>query len=49
VWGLLRLADESWQNAQLFETGARISSFGEDENGEIYLIDYGGNILALIR
>lgn len=47
VWGLLHLADGSWQNAQLFETGARISSFGQDEQGEIYLVDDGGSILML--
>jgi glucose/arabinose dehydrogenase len=47
VWGLLHLADGSWQNALMFETGANISSFGVDENGEIYLVDYGGRILML--
>jgi len=47
VWGLLRLADGSWQNALMYETNSNISSFGSDENGEIYLVDYGGNILIL--
>jgi glucose/arabinose dehydrogenase len=39
VWGLLRLADGSWQNQVLFETGLNISSLGIDEAGEIYLVD----------
>jgi glucose/arabinose dehydrogenase len=47
VWGLLHLADGSWQNAQMFETGLNISSFGVDESGELYLVDYAGRILSL--
>jgi glucose/arabinose dehydrogenase len=47
VWGLLHLPDGTWQNSLMFETGANISSFGVDENGEIYLVDYRGNILLL--
>jgi glucose/arabinose dehydrogenase len=47
VWGLLKLPDGTWQNALMFETGALISSFGVDENGEIYLVDYRGSILIL--
>jgi hypothetical protein len=44
---LLLRADGSWQNSLMFETGTNISSFGVDENGEIYLVDYSGNILVL--
>ena len=47
VWGLLHQVDGSWQNALMFESGAQISSFGVDEDGEIYLVDYNGNILML--
>ena len=47
VWGLLHLPDGAWQNALMFETGTNISSFGVDENGEIYLVDYRGSILIL--
>ncbi len=47
VWGLLHLADGSWQNALMFETGLAVTSFGEDESGEIYLADYAGRILTL--
>jgi glucose/arabinose dehydrogenase len=47
VWGLLHLPDGAWQNALMFETGTNISSFGVDENGEIYLVDYSGSILTL--
>ncbi len=47
VWGLLHLRDGSWLNALMFETGKQISSFGLDEDGEIYLVDDGGSILML--
>ena len=47
VWGLLRNADGVWLNALLFETGLNITSFGEDENGEVYLLHYGGAIYKL--
>ncbi len=47
VWGLLQLADGSWQNTQLFDTGFSISSFGMDEDGEIYLVDDKGSIYVL--
>lgn len=40
IWGLLRNSDGTWQNARLFETGLRISSFGEDQAGEAYVLDH---------
>lgn len=50
VWGLLRLADGSWQNRQLFETGAYLSSFGQDDAGELYLLEQAsGSVLKLVR
>jgi len=47
VWGLLRNPQGGWMNAQLFETGTKITSFGEDENGEVYLVDHGGHVYRL--
>jgi glucose/arabinose dehydrogenase len=40
IWGLLRNPDGLWQNAPLFESGFRISSFGEDQAGEVYVLDH---------
>jgi len=48
VWGLLRLPDGSWQNSLLFTTGALISSFGQDASGEVYLVNYNGELLRLV-
>jgi glucose/arabinose dehydrogenase len=49
VWGLLRSPDGSWQQEMLYQNVGRISSFGEDEAGEIYLTDLGGNLFQLVR
>jgi glucose/arabinose dehydrogenase len=48
IWGLIRTGEDTWQSKQLFSTNARISSFGTDEAGELYLADYGsGSVLKL--
>ncbi|MBC8506101.1 MAG: PQQ-dependent sugar dehydrogenase [Anaerolineales bacterium] len=47
VWGLLQDVTGNWQNALLFNSNATISSFGEDEGGEVYLVDHSGNIYRL--
>lgn len=45
LWGVQRDETGNWQMRHLLNTGRVISSFGEDENGELYLIDYAGTIL----
>lgn len=47
VWGLWREADGDWANTLLLDTSALISSFGEDESGEVYIVDHGGTIYRL--
>lgn len=48
VWGLQRDASGKWQNQQLFATGLNISSFGEDQAGELYMLDLrGGGVYKL--
>lgn len=44
VWGLLNV-DGEWQSQSVFYTGMLISSFGEDEEGSLYLADYNKNTL----
>lgn len=39
IWGLARGEDGNWQSAVLAQTNARLTSFGEDEAGELYLVD----------
>ncbi len=47
VWGLLQGEPGDFRSELLFDTDARISSFGLDEAGELYLVDHRGEILRL--
>jgi glucose/arabinose dehydrogenase len=49
IWGLLRKPDGSWQMDLLFQIQAFITSFGVDEQGEVYLVTITGQILKLVR
>ena len=48
LWGLRRSAS-GWENARLLDSGLSLSSFGEDESGNLYLVDYGkGDLHRLV-
>ena len=48
IWGLIHTGENSWQSKLLFQTSAKITTFGLDEAGEIYLADIGtGMLLSL--
>jgi glucose/arabinose dehydrogenase len=49
VWGLFQNQAGVWENGLLFETGARITAFGQDEAGEIYLVNHRGSLYRLIE
>ena len=36
-----------WENRLVLATGRQISTFGEDETGELYLADYRGDIYLI--
>lgn len=44
LWGLTH-SDGEWQTRLLLETGYKVSSFGQDEAGELYLIDMSSGTL----
>jgi len=48
VWGLF-LSNGSWQSQVIFETGITITSFGQDESGEIYLASDNGSVYILAK
>jgi glucose/arabinose dehydrogenase len=49
VWASYRDASSAWQTNLFLQTGRTISSFGEDETGELYITDHGsGDILRLV-
>jgi glucose/arabinose dehydrogenase len=45
IWGLRRNADGAWENDLLFQSGFTISSFGTDDSGNVYVIDYGPGVI----
>lgn len=49
IWGLFRDPSGNWRNRLLFQTGTTITSFGEDEAGEIYFVSYDGSLYRLER
>ena len=49
IWGITTDADGTWSRTTLVDTGFAISSFGEDEAGEVYVLDYSaGRVLKLV-
>ncbi len=47
IWGLLKNEQNSWQSGILFENQGPITSFGVDEQGEIYMLLHSGQMLRL--
>jgi glucose/arabinose dehydrogenase len=48
IWGLQETSPGTWTRTTLVSTALTLSSFGQDESGEVYVIDYGGgNVLKL--
>lgn len=48
IWGLQRIVD-TWQYQELLDTTYNISSYGEDEQGELYFVDISSGNLYQIR
>lgn len=47
VMGLYQVSSGAWQTDVLWDTTSLITSFGQDEAGEIYLVDRNGDIYQL--
>jgi glucose/arabinose dehydrogenase len=47
IWRLEETSPGSWTRSLLLDTGLNISSFGQDEAGEICVIDYNGAVYRL--
>lgn len=48
IWGLIGSGNE-WQVQRLFDTDVNITSFGQDEAGEVYLVADSGGVYKLVR
>jgi hypothetical protein len=47
IWGLRR-SGSGWEHEQLIDSKLAISTFGEDENGGLYVADYDkGSVLKI--
>ncbi|MCP4415567.1 MAG: glucose dehydrogenase [Chloroflexi bacterium] len=47
VWGVYQQPDGSWQSTVVLQSGLPITSFGEDVNGELYVVARTGRILQI--
>ncbi len=47
IWGL-RQRDGRWESVRLLDSGLNITSFGEDEAGEVYVVDRGGAVYRIV-
>lgn len=45
VWSLWRDEDLQWQSSLLLDTSYQIAAIVEDENHEVYVVDYTGNLI----
>jgi len=45
---VLSEASGRWTMSTLLESGLRVSSFGEDQDGELYVVDHGGAIYRIV-
>lgn len=45
IWALAPDGAGGWLNAEVLDTDLAISSFGEDEQGELYVLDYGRGVI----
>jgi glucose/arabinose dehydrogenase len=46
IWGL-SFDGTNWQNTEFLDSTLSISSFGEDVNGEVYVVDFNGGVYRL--
>jgi glucose/arabinose dehydrogenase len=47
IWTMIRDESGAWEAALFMDTDQVITSFGEDANGELYTLDYKGNVYRL--
>ncbi|MGH9283470.1 MAG: PQQ-dependent sugar dehydrogenase, partial [Acidimicrobiales bacterium] len=48
LWALTEGAAGRWTMTTLLDSGLRVSSFGEDQDGELYVLDHGGAVYRIV-
>ncbi|MBI1729175.1 PQQ-dependent sugar dehydrogenase [Candidatus Acetothermia bacterium] len=49
LWSLVQDSTGQWQMTQLRDLGFNISSLGEDQEGELYIVDLGGAVYKITK
>ena len=49
LWGLYKNSSNQWVTSLIKSTSYNISSFAEDEDGELYILDYGGALIHITQ
>jgi len=48
IWELVESPPGTWTRTKLLSTGRKVSSFGQDLAGDLYVVDYSGSVLKLV-
>ncbi|MGR3218922.1 MAG: PQQ-dependent sugar dehydrogenase [Candidatus Anammoxibacter sp.] len=48
IWSLTETDNDTWERTELLQTTLSISSFGEDEAGELYVVDHSGTVFKIV-
>jgi hypothetical protein len=48
IYALRQNGTDAWQSQPLLDSGLNIAPFGEDETGELYVLDLDGDVFHLI-
>ena len=49
LWGLYKNSSNQWVSKFIMDTGYNISSFAEDEDGELYIVSIGGDVVHITQ
>jgi Glucose / Sorbosone dehydrogenase len=49
IWGAIQQINGTWESQELLFAGFRISTFGEDETGELYVVEYNNDESVLYQ
>jgi hypothetical protein len=49
IWELQETSPGNWTRTLLISSGRTISSFGQDQNGEVYAVDLSGTVLSITQ
>jgi glucose/arabinose dehydrogenase len=48
IWGATEEGNGQWSTRVMLASGLSVVSFGEDDDGELYVVDYGGRVFRIV-